>query len=357
MSFESNLPAEAGALRGSEPIRLTNIAELRLLFAACVVVSHAVQLAGATQFDIVRFVMNSEVAVQGFFILSGYLVFGSFDRLGDARVFYRRRFLRIYPAYAVAVLLFLALGMAQGLALGRAIAWGDVPRYLAANLSTLNFLYPLVGGVFTGNAVEHLNGALWSIKVELMFYLLVPILYWLARRLSFATVAALLIVTGVLWWPVLTALGEHMGVGVPLSFKFQVPGQLHFFALGMALFARSKHAMRTATLMALVGFALMLLLLTGAPRDAAHAFGLVAVIGIVTALPQTRDWVHGNDISYGIYLCHFPIIQLLLNGGAGAWPFLAYLAAVVALAIGYGLLSWKMIERPTLGAGQREPKR
>ena len=259
MTLESNLPVEAGPPRQSAaPIRLTNIAELRLVFAACVVLSHAVQLSGARQFDLIRFVMNSEVAVQGFFILSGYLVFGSYDRLGDTATFYRRRFLRIYPAYAVAVLLFLALGISQALAFGRSVAWNEVPLYLAANLSTLNFLHPTVSGVFAGNTVEHLNGALWSIKVELMFYLLVPLLFWLAKRLSFTLVIALLIAGGALWWPVLSWLGEQVGVNVPLSFKYQVPGQLHFFALGIALFARTKGAIGTATLLALVAFALLL---------------------------------------------------------------------------------------------------
>ena len=93
------------------------------------------------------------------------------------------------------------------------------------------------------------------------------------------------------------------------------------------------------------------------PREALHALGLVAVIGAVTALPQGYDWVKGNDISYGIYLCHFPIIQLLLNGGAQHWPFLLYLASVVTLAIAYGFLSWIWIERPTLGGARRKHAR
>lgn len=357
MTLESNIPAEPGNIRSPGiAVRLTNIAELRLLFAACVVLSHSVQLARLSQLDIIRVVMNSEVAVQGFFILSGYLVFGSYERLGDTRTFYRRRFLRIYPAYLIAVLLFLSLGIGQALAFGRSVAWHELPAYLAANLSTLNFLHPTVGGVFEGNNVAQINGALWSIKVELMFYLLVPLLFWLAKRLSVVVVVALLIVAGALWWPVLSALGAHFGIAVPLSFKYQVPGQLHFFALGIALFARTRGLIGTYTLVALVGFALLLLLLAGVPREALHALGLVGVIGVVSALPQTRDWVKGNDISYGIYLCHFPIIQLLLGAGAEQWPFLLYLSLVVILAIAYGLLSWTLVERPMLGSRRKQTR-
>lgn len=355
MTLESNVVVDAdrGARALPRPLRLNNIAELRLLFAACVVLSHAVQLAGATEFDLIRFVMNSEVAVQGFFILSGYLVFGSYDRLRDTRSFYRRRFLRIYPAYIVAVLLFLLLGIAQALAFGRSVAWDELAPYLAANLSTLNFLHPTVGGVFAGNSVPHLNGALWSIKVELMFYVLVPPLYWLSMRVPIGFLSVLLIVAGVLWWPVLTRLGEQLGIAVPLSFKYQVPGQLHFFALGIALFARTKERITTAGLASIIAVTLLLLLLTGAPREAMHALGLVVVIGTVAALPQVPGLIGHNDISYGIYLSHFPTIQLLLAAGAGTWPFPIYIGAVVIAAAVYGFLSWKLIERPMLGRGSR----
>ncbi len=355
MTLESNVAVDAGpsARAGPRPLRLNNITELRLLFAACVVLSHAVQLAGATEFDVIRFVMNSEVAVQGFFILSGYLVFGSYDRLRSTRTFYRRRFLRIYPAYVVAVLLFLLLGIAQALAFGRAVAWSDLPSYLAANLSTLNFLQPTVGGAFATNSVPHINGALWSIKVELMFYLLVPLLYWLARRVPIGWVAVLLIAAGALWWPVLTGLGEQFGIAIPLSFKYQVPGQLHFFALGIALFARTKGRITTIGLAAIVAFTLLLLVLVGVPREALHALGLVVVIGTVAALPQVHDLLGRNDISYGIYLSHFPAIQLLLAAGAGDWPFPLYIGAVVVVATTYGFASWKLIERPMLSAGPK----
>lgn len=356
MTIESNAAVDAAPVvrQPAAALRLNNVAQLRLLFAACVVLSHAVQLAEASRFDLIRIVMNSEVAVQGFFILSGYLVFGSFDRLRDTMLFYRRRLLRIYPAYLAAVLLFLALGIGQALALRRDVAWGDVPPYLAANLSTLNFLHPTVGGVFAGNSFEHLNGALWSIKVELMFYALVPLLYWLSRRIPITLLIVAMIAAGALWWPVVTYLGALAGIEVPLSYKYQLPGQLHFFGLGIALFARSRGLIGTATLAAIFAFTLLVLLALGAPREALQALGLVVVIGGIASAPQLPDLFGGNDLSYGIYLSHFPIIQLLLAAGAGQWPFALYIAAVLIPTILYGLLSWKLVERPLLRGGKTQ---
>ncbi len=58
-----------------------NLQELRLFFALSVVVAHSIGLAKYTEWDIIRKILSSEVAVQGFFILSGFLVYGSFERV------------------------------------------------------------------------------------------------------------------------------------------------------------------------------------------------------------------------------------------------------------------------------------
>lgn len=334
-------------------LRLNNIAELRLFFAACVVLSHAVQLAAASRFDIIRVVLNSEVAVQGFFILSGYLVFGSYDRIRKPLSFYRRRIARIYPAYFVAVTLFLVLVLAQARILGDAIAWADLGPYLGFNLATLNFLQPGIGGVFADNTMHAINGALWSIKVELMFYACVPALFVLGLRTSQTTLALALIVIGAAWRPLVELLGARLGIG-PLEVLWnQLPGQLHYFGLGIALFAFSKGKIGLPALAAIVAFALALLLVLAGLRSAAHVLGLVTVIGFLSSA-RSLDTIFANtDISYGIYLCHFPIIQMLIAGGAREWPFALYIAVILTVVPIYGLLSWRLVESPALTLNKR----
>lgn len=337
--------------------QLRNIAELRLLFAASVVLSHAAALLGDDRHRSLRTLLNSEAAVQGFFILSGYLVCGSYARIQSPIAFYRRRLLRIYPAYAAAVLIFIALALTQATALGATVAWAQVPRYLVANLTTLNFIAPTIDGLFAANAMDAVNGALWSIKVELMFYALLPLLYWAARRTSFLLVTTLLVIGGVLWWPALQALGAWREMSFPLSLKFQLPGQIHFFGLGMALFAVSVGAMSRVSAGIVAALAIALSLASAGVSDAIHIAALFVLVGGVSRLPQVRDVFGGQDISFGIYLCHFPIIQILLAGGAGGWPFGLYLATVCVLAIAYGVASWRLVERPALALTRRREAR
>ena len=354
MTIESSAALDGPAPKTARTgLRLNNISELRLFFAACVVLSHAVQLSGAQQFDVIRLVLNSEVAVQGFFILSGYLVFGSYDRIRDPIEFYRRRIARIYPAYFVAVGLFFVLVLAQAAALGNAIEWGEAWRYLGFNLVTLNFVQPGIGGVFDGNAVHAINGALWSIKVELMFYACVPPLFALAARTSAVAVSLALIVLGALWWPALEALGAATGHSVPDALRNQLPGQLHFFGLGLALFAFSSGKLRLAGLGGILAFALVLLLVAADLRSAANVVGLVTVIAALASARPLDTVFADSDISYGIYLCHFPIIQMLLASDAKTWPFPVLLAVILVLVPVYGILSWRLIEQPALALNKR----
>lgn len=349
MSIETNAAVIDGRVSTHPPAaRLRNVSELRLLFAASVVLSHAATLLGGDGYRWLRIALNSEAAVQGFFILSGYLVCGSYDRLRSPAEFYKRRLLRIYPAYAVAVLLFITLGLLQATLLGNRIDWSQLPAYLAANLATLNFLQHGINGVFAGNPMAEVNGALWSIKVELMFYAVLPLLYWAGRRVSFVALALVLILAGAAWWPALNWLCAQWGFTPALSYKFQLPGQIHFFGLGIALFARSKGHISTWGMLGIIAWTLALLTLLGEGSDAVHALVLVTLIGGASVLPQVKDLFAGQDISYGIYLCHFPLIQLLIAFGAGNLPFPLYLSIVVALAVTYGLLSWRLIERPAL---------
>lgn len=354
MTIESSAPIDGSAPKaGRAGLRLNNVSELRLFFAACVVLSHAVQLSAAHRFDVIRLVLNSEVAVQGFFILSGYLVFGSYDRIRDPIDFYRRRLARIYPAYFAAVLLFFALVLGQAALLGSGIVWADAGRYLVFNLATLNFIQPAIGGVFDSNAVHAINGALWSIKVELMFYACVPPLYAIAARTSAIAVSLTLVILGILWWPALEVIGAAAGHPVPEALRNQLPGQLHFFGLGLALFAYSSGKLRLAGLVGILAFALVLLLVVADVRSAANVAGLVTVIAALASARPLNTIFADTDISYGIYLCHFPIIQMLIAGGAKAWPFALLLAVILVAVPLYGILSWRLIEQPALALNKR----
>lgn len=329
-------------------MKFNNIAELRLLFALCVVVSHTIQLAGFKQYDAWRLILSSEVAVQAFFILSGFLVLGSYARTPQIGGFYLRRILRIYPAYVVAVLLFLALGIAQARSLGAEVRFSEVGRYLVANLSLLNFLQPGVTGVFHSHAYTEINGALWTIKIEMMFYALVPLLHACGRRWSFRLVAAMLMIIGLCWRPLLDLLQASTGQNIHPSLAHQLPGQLHFFGLGVLLFDLAN---RPAHRFGNAWIALGAVLLACTLGDMRAALQMLLVSLFIFAATHMRQWrtpFEDADFSYGVYLSHFPIIQLLIGAGAASLGAGGFLALVLVLATAYAMASWHRVERPAL---------
>jgi peptidoglycan/LPS O-acetylase OafA/YrhL len=126
------------------------------------------------------------VAVHSFFVVSGFLIFMSYERSRSLGSYFAKRFRRIAPGYiAVIVLSFLFLSLISTLPLQEYFTSPESIKFLLANLSTLNFLHPTLPGVFEDHPYNAVDGALWTIKVEIflifvaMFIIMFMLNYYL----------------------------------------------------------------------------------------------------------------------------------------------------------------------------------
>ena len=332
---------------------------LRLAAATAVAMLHLIDLTRQPTFERWLGWLPLQFGLPVFFVLSGYLVSMSWGQRPGWRPYIERRLRRIVPAY-VAVVLVCAVG---GVLLSTdgwrsyfgAPAWW---RHLAANLTFLNFLQPGLPGVFEGNPLPGaVNGALWTIKVELMFYAVVPLFMGAIKRWGASPVLFSGYVLSACWWTFFTDWAVQSGRPVGHEIAKQMPGQLMYFLAGAWAWCERERVARWGAAWGLGGLiGLVCLTWLDGPRSAGADLPDVLVPACLAAFvswlavgvrPQPALALR-HDLSYGIYLWHFPVIQTLVS--LGAFERAPWAAASVALAlVGWiAWASWQWVEAPAL---------
>lgn len=320
---------------------------LRLVFALAVFGFHAWALMAIAPFGPVEAQLGrlAEISIQGFFIVSGALVYGSLERSRSLASYGEKRVRRLYPAYATIVIL-------PAIISGVLTGWADpmaIGRYLGANLVFLNFLEPALPGLFQENRFTEVNGALWTLKIEVMFYLVLPVLgaimAWLKRQ--WWLLIALLYAGGEAWRLLLPVLLDH-----PLApdIARQLPGQMAFFASGMALWKLWDMAKTQALAFGLAGIVLVAMSFLHPWLEPLRAAGLAGLIaGVAFAPGPALNAARFGDVSYGVYITHFPILQaLIMTGAVAALSAGAAMGVALVLVLLASACLWHFVERPAL---------
>ncbi len=312
---------------------------LRLLFAFMVCLFHMTTLAaldvgGPWERGLGQI---TELSIQGFFIISGALVLGSLERSSSLAHYGEKRARRLYPAYFVIILIpaIIALVLSGSFAV--------IFRYLAANLAFLNFLAPDLPGLFDGNRFTTANGALWTLKIEVMFYMALPVLWWGLKKAGKGKflLLALLYIGAEIW--------RLYFDGVDPRMARQLPGQMSFFAAGMAMWLLWKQAKAAPFWVLLAGLVLTLASIFVPALESLRALGLAALMSYLAFAPgPALNAARYGDISYGLYIVHFPLIQALIALGVFAASPVLGIGLTIILVAGLSFLLWHIVERPFL---------
>ncbi|MEM7328047.1 MAG: acyltransferase [Pseudomonadota bacterium] len=321
---------------------------LRLGLASMVFLYHAAVLSG-DQIDLAPdtvLAQLAELSIQGFFIISGALVYGSWQRAQGLSDYAGKRIRRLYPAYVVIILVPAVISLF--LSFGEPGALRQIASYVAANLAFLNFLQPELPGLFEGQRFSEVNGALWTLKIEVLFYLILPVLAWVMSRLGRA------------WWVaiavfVLTAFAWRQGAAAmdhSLSQQLarQLPGQMMYFAAGMAMWRVWSQVRAHTRLLTLVGSVALALSFSLPELQALRVLGLFGLIAGLAFMPgPALNVARWGDVSYGVYIVHFPIVQALVAGGVyNALGFAGGLTVSTLLVFALSYLLWWWVEKPAL---------
>ncbi|MDD3598307.1 acyltransferase [Sulfuricurvum sp.] len=326
--------------------RLTanNFDLLRLLFAGTVLLVHSYELSGFQQLGIISSVLSSAVAVKAFFVVSGFLIFMSFERSTTIISYAKKRFRRIYPAYFTVVMICaisLIAFSSENIGGYFSFAW---VKYVFANLAFLNFLQPTLPGVFDSNKLAAVNGALWTLKIEVMFYLTVPLFVLLFRRFAHLPILILVYFLSVAYAGFLAVVAERTGSGVYVELGRQLPGQLSYFMAG-AFFYYFLPLFERRIGYFLVAAVSILSVNMFFPLPILEPFALATVVVFFGLFFYIGNFGKYGDFSYGVYILHFPVIQVLLYSGwfrESPWYFLM---AVILMTTGGAVAMWHFVEK------------
>lgn len=316
-------------------LQRNNFDLLRFGLAAIVVFVHVSDLSALPELRWIAAVLSSKMAVNAFFVVSGFLVFMSYDKSTTLARYAEKRARRLYPAYFVAIMLGALLLVTVSTTPSAYFGWAWV-KYVAANLLFLNFLAPTLPGVFESNAFQAVNGALWTLKVEVMFYFSVPLIAWLFR-FGRARVLVSIYALSVVYALTMERLGRPTAA-------VQLPGALSFFVAGAGVYyylplfeAKVKALVTVAVAVLLAGHFL--------PLGALYPAALGVVVCFLALFGYAGNFGRYGDFSYGLYIVHFPIIQTLIHSGLFKEHPYAATALSAGLAFIGAVLMWHLIEK------------
>lgn len=354
-------------------------------------------------------------AIDVLFIISGFVVFlpaaAREGAMGGLGAYAMRRAARLVPAYWLALGLLLVVIAAVPLERG-----ATVPG-VGSVLAHLTFLQGPATLLASGGPLGFgIDGPVWTLSLEVSFYLLLPLVAGLFFRRPIIGLVLAALLTG-LWHEAIghiggiaTFLGQNpspadqlrLGTGALIQFPYWA----FSFAMGMAgarayvhLSARharavlASRASRVQLAAALVLAALAVLVgrasadggvLLGAEAGrrpvllALGYSGALATLMVATALGHAR-WQRPfanrfarelGDVSYGIYLVHVVVCLYvlgvvsattghgaLLRGDGRAKTLVVLAAIVVPVSVLYGYLSARWVEQPIRRRTQRYGRR
>lgn len=353
---------------------------MRACAAMGVVVTHVAFQTGHSSGATGRLFGRFDLAVAVFFALSGFLLWrghaaaardlGSRPRTGH---YLRSRVVRIMPAYVVAVVVILCL---------LPDADHASPTVWLANLTLTQIYVPLT---LTGGLTQ-----MWSLSVEVGFYLALPILALLARRLPVRARVPAIAALGALSWAWGWLPGHAPEDINPLNWP---PAFFSWFAAGMLLAewvhsdiglpARLVQKRGGRPVLAAVAVAAYLVaasplagpegLVPGTPAQfaAKTAMGALVAFALVAPLvldrPDTPHRILGTTVmvtlgrwSYGLFVWHLAALAMVFPV-LGTFPFTGNMPAVLVVTLIFGFaiaaVSYALVESPCRESLRRWEKR
>ena len=333
--------------------RRNNFDFLRCLLAGLVILTHSFFLLHATV-DPLDFLTHGQkscgkAAIDFFFVISGFLIVGSWLHSKSALEYLKKRVLRIYPGYLasilVAVFVFGLLGASSKAEYLHSIS----PLHFSLDILRLHKIAAMP--TFARNPEPGtLNGSLWSIAVEFECYLLIMVVGWIGflkqRQWTLALFGISVALYSIVLYPIPGL--HHFAAHLPdyMEDKLRV---ITCFLAGMNLFLyKEKVPLSPRLLWISLAVLVVTAMTTGFVLAMMVCGAYVIFYTAFSPAVKLNDWGKRADLSYGIYLYGWPVQQLLIFYFGRSFNPYALTLIALPLACLCAVMSWFCIERPFL---------
>ncbi len=322
---------------------------LRYLFAFSLILVHFCTLTQTEQF----WLISGQTRVKAFFTITGFLVVYSYLRHNDIKTYVSKRVRRIIPAYVVVILFcFIAATLFTSLQPLSYFTLSQTWQYLGANLTMMNFIQPSLPELFTDNYETAVNGSLWSMKYEVLFYILIPLMIYLMRKYSKVTILLIIFISYITYRAVFDYLEDNNpDKTIYYTLNHGSFNTIIYFFSGTALLLYFDWYCRHIKLLFPLCVALIILL----EFDWFWMINYIEpllfsaiIIGVAYYFKPFRFLQHYDNISYGLYLYHYPVIQVLVQFKLHQYNIWLSFFLTLLFTIILSTISWKYIEKPIL---------
>ena len=284
-----------------------------------------------------------------FFVMSGFLISASLERNSNLRQYFTNRFSRIFPGLWVCVLLTM-------------IVFSSLARISFFHAETFPWLLAQsVGFIYTPSFLDQFgygsyNGSLWTLVVELQFYLILPIIYLAQKHLKIKSnwyFVILFVIAAVLALSLKSSyLPSVASSTVQKLIRYSLPSHAYLFLAGVLLqrFKLYKSAyIRGKALYWAAAFLIFIHIVPPFPQRLIIEMLILATftVSLAYTLPGlTSKWLGKRDISYGVFLYHGVPLSLLVE-----WELLGsvwYMAVVGGVSILLAWFSFRFVESPAM---------
>jgi len=330
--------------------------DLRFLFACLVLFVHSYVLlygqvgAGTDPFTIVTHFQLSPgtLAVYGFFVLSGFFMIQSLESNRSLWQYTKNRVLRIVPAFWLS--LFLSSFVVVPL-----IFESSPILSTKAGSSLYFFMHSAVfqafgsvwtiSGAYLDNPIESINGSIWTLKYEVLLYVLLPLIYTFVYRKS-KLILAFMVVLLVLSLGYI--LAEFMIFNIFNSDEYSKLLLLtSYFFYGVLLYLYRELVIVSKRFILISSFIFIISMFFGNLKLITLLFYPYIIIAIGSVI-RTRFFSKSGDYSYGMYIYAFPVQQTLVHFFKSDLNAYTLLVFSFLLTLMLSIVSWHLYEKKIL---------